>query len=238
METHIAQSSRIKPLVAIKALRRLIKDPEETEQVFVVIRALSGKSLVKGCRRFAATETGRRVLAERRALLPSLQDRDALRALPVGSLGRTYLDFVESEKITADGLVTASENETGVMDEDVRLFGERTRDQHDLWHTLTQYGRNPFGEACLLAFTYAQTRNRALAVITLVGMVKLAAAMGPGVKSAIWQGYLDGRRAAWLPGEDWEARLGQPIEQVRAELGIAAPGKYQEVFQQYVALSH
>ena len=123
------------------------------------------------------------------------------------------------------------------MDEKVSLYAERTRDQHDLWHTLTGYGRDTFGEACLLAFTYAQTRNPGIAVIALVGMVKLTQGMGSGVKAAMWQAYLAGRRAAWLPEQDWEALLPKPIEEVRAALKIPTPQKYREVFERF-AMSH
>ena len=230
--------TRMRPLVAARALRQLLQDPERTDLVFVIIRALSGRSLVRGHRRFARTEAGQRILRQRRALLASLQDRAALRQLPPGSLGRAYLRFVEAEKITADGLVEASAREAQIEDPGVRLYAERTRDQHDLWHTLTEYGRNPFGEACLLAFTYAQTGNLALAVIALLGTLKLARAMGLGAASAIWQGYKAGRRAAWLPQQNWEALLHLPLPQVRRDLRIAPPQKYHQVFRAFVAAAH
>ena len=70
---------------------------------------------------------------------------------------------MQSEKITADGLVDASEenvpSELESQSEELIAFGKRMRDQHDLWHVLTGYGRDTFGEDFLLAFTYAQTKN-------------------------------------------------------------------------------
>jgi ubiquinone biosynthesis protein COQ4 len=30
---------------------------------------------------------------------------------------------------------------------------------HDIWHVLTGYRRDALGEACLVAFSYAQTRG-------------------------------------------------------------------------------
>ncbi len=226
--------NRIQPLVAARALRRLIANPENTHEVFTIIRALSGPALQNGYVRFCQTEVGRKVLHEEIDLLDTLTDREALAELPRDSLGRHYLHFVSSEGLTADGLVEASaENEFQSMDSGLARFGERQRDMHDLWHTLTQYGRDELGEACLLAFTYAQTRNRGVGVICLAGCAKLAKFYGAGVYRAAWHAYRDGRRAAWLPGQDWEALLTQPIDNVRTALNLTAPHDYQELRAPY-----
>ena len=159
-----SSARRIKPLVAVKALKRLIANPDNTEEVFAIIRAMSGDSLFRAFDRFKLTETGKRIIEEKRELLETLQNRERLNQNKPGSLGRSYLSFVQSEKITADGLVDASEEnvppELENQSEELISFGKRMRDQHDLWHVLTGYGRDTFGEVCLLWFTYAQTKNR------------------------------------------------------------------------------
>ena len=224
--------SRMQPLVAARALRRLIKDPERTEEVFVIIRALGGPSLRRGHKRFAETAVGQRVFAEQQELLHTLLDRDALAAHPADSLAAAYLGFTGREQITADGLVEASTDQIeGAEDPnpEVALYSRRLRDQHDLWHTLTGYGRDELGEACLLGFTYAQTRNRGLGVIALVGGLKLTRFYGFGALRAIWRGFQDGRRAGWLPGQHWETRLAEPLDSVRDSLGIRAPVTYRAV---------
>ncbi len=231
------EKPRMQPLVALRALRELIADPEKTDRVFVIVKAMSGNSFEKSFKRFRRTAMGQRILQEKRELVEVLKDRESLRALPAGSLGRAYLEFVESENISAEGLVDASGVDREYMDDEHKLFGERLRDQHDLWHTVTGYGRDTFGEACLLAFTYAQTRNRGLGIITLAGMFKISQELGPEVKKAVWQGYKAGKRAAWLPEQDWETLVARPIEEVRQQLDINPPVKYREVFEQY-ALAH
>ena len=227
------QTKRMQPLVALKALKRLINDPELTDQVFVIIKAMSGNALEKSYARFRKTDTGSKILSEKRELLATLQDRDTLGTLPVGSLGQHYLKFVETEQITADGLVEASELNDAIQEEGLRLFGERMRDQHDLWHVVTGYGRDTFGEACLLAFTYAQTKNRGLGVIALAGMYKLSTE----VRTAMWQAYRAGKKAAWLPAQDWEGLLSRPLTEIRTQLNIAPPVKYRQVFDQYALAS-
>jgi len=111
----------------------------------------------------------------------------------------------------------------------MQRYAQRLRDQHDIWHTLTQYGRDELGEACLLGFTYAQGRNRGIGLIVLYGAWRLYQALGIRALRAIWQGFRSGLRASWLPGEDWESMLELPIEEVRRLLGIRPPTAYWEV---------
>ena len=216
---------------AISAMRRLIANPEATEEVFVIIESLAGNALEKGFRRFEATATGQRILAEKRSLLDSLRDREMLSEQPKSSLAANYLNFVIKEEISADGLVEPSEDmrSTRNLDEDLLLFANRQRDMHDLWHTLTNYGRDELGEVCLLAFTCAQSPNRGIAFITLVGVYQMIKRYGWDVPGAVLGAYRDGKKAQWLPAQDWEALLQQPIGEVRSSLNIRPPRRYQHI---------
>ena len=236
-----SSARRIKPLVAVKALKRLIANPDNTEEVFAIIRAMSGDSLFRAFDRFKLTETGKRIIEEKRELLETLQNRERLNQNKPGSLGRSYLSFVQSEKITADGLVDASEEnvppELENQSEELISFGKRMRDQHDLWHVLTGYGRDTFGEVCLLWFTYAQTKNRGLGLIAVVGAFRHYRELGSRVLKACFGAYMAGKRAAWLPQQDWEAMLEQPIDDVRQQLNIPNPKVYQKILEDYALIS-
>jgi ubiquinone biosynthesis protein COQ4 len=224
---------RRRPLVAIKALRQLIADPEDTERVFEILRALSGDAIADGHARFAKTAIGARVLREQRDLLATLCDRESLRRLPEGSLGREYLTLVERAGITADGLVAASEvNVEGYesLTPGEAFYARRLRDMHDLWHTVCGFSTRPFGEVCVVSFTYAQTKNLGLGAIALIGALKIARETRDfGVLKAAWQAYRIGRRAAWWPAQDWEAMLAEPLEVVRRKLRLESPTRYQRV---------
>ena len=50
------EKPRFKPFKAMKHMRALIADKEDTEQVFHIIEALSGDSLLKDLELFAETE--------------------------------------------------------------------------------------------------------------------------------------------------------------------------------------
>jgi ubiquinone biosynthesis protein COQ4 len=224
-------TNRIRPLDAWRALARLVKNPDETEHVFDLIDALSGNSGERMLRRFEASESGRRILAERRALLPVLSDRERLFALPVGTLGHSYAEFMTREQITADGLVEASENRprrTEELSPERELIGLRMRDSHDLWHIVTGYGRDLVGEACVLAVTYAQTKNRGIGAIVAMAYWRAGREL-PSARVAIREAYRRGKRAAWLPAMDWEALLARPLHEVREELGFGAPPQYEAI---------
>lgn len=227
-------ADRIHPLLALRAIRALLRDPDDTARVFEVIDALSGRSGARLFERFRRSAGGARLLRERPNLLALLAAREQLLALPVGSVGRSYAEFMGREQISADGLVSASETGTtpdASLPEERRWFGARLRDMHDLWHVVTGYQRDLVGEAALLAFTYAQTRNRGIGFIVAVAYWKAGRAQ-PTARRLLRDAYRRGRRAAWLPGQDWEALLAQPLDQVREQLGLGAPPRYTQLRSQ------
>ncbi len=217
---------------AFRALRRLLADPEDTRQVFEIMRALNPPATRRGYLRLIGLPTGARLAYERTELAGRLMDRDWLARLAPGSVGAAYRDFVWSENLSAEGLV--KESQRGLRAElidapsPIAWYGRRIRDVHDIWHILTGYGRDPLGEACLVAFSYAQTRGLGWLMIALGAGVRGGSGV-PGVRRAILEGYRHGRRATWLPAVDYETLLGEPLEAARARLGIAPPGRYRAV---------
>src|SRR5580658_4897361 len=210
---------------ARRALSALMRDPDDLPQVFTLIEAISGTAPHRLLRRFRRTDSGRRILREEPDIVPVLAAREALRALPEGSLGRAYLAFVESEAISPEGIRDASVvGEAGsYRSEAFKYLYERMRDTHDIWHAATGYKGDVVGELALLAFTLAQNWNTAVAAIVVAGILKGLGHNQPGV---ILDGYRRGRSSAWLPAQEWESLLALPLEQVRARLELGAPAEY------------
>jgi ubiquinone biosynthesis protein COQ4 len=225
-ETTRPARKRVAPLKALRAIRALIRDPDDTPKVFEIIDALSGNAGERIFQRFRRTPNGERILHERRNLLARLDERESLKSLPPGTVGRIYADFAEREQITGQGLADASMSaRRDDLDPERRLFFDRLRDMHDLWHVVTGYGRDLVGEAALLAFSFAQTRNRGVGFIVAVAYLRASGDAAPA-RPLMVEGFRRGRRAAWLPGEDWEAILEQPLEVARQKLGLGAPPAY------------
>jgi ubiquinone biosynthesis protein COQ4 len=223
--------NRYRPLVALDAIRKLIRNKEDTSQVFRLLVALRGMSFVRNVKRFKATPLGARVLTEKRDLVDVLVDRVYLEKLPVGSLGREFIAFMDGCGITPEGLTEAA-REAGLdefdLSEDERRYEMRVRVQHDLWHVVAGYGCDGFGETCNVAFSYPHTGNIGFMVIAIAGAWNYSKAFpGEPIMSAMWQGLKRGRAAKWLPETDWEAMLPQPLVEVRKQLNITdLPTKY------------
>ena len=222
-----ADNTRLHPIAALRAIRALIRDREDTRQAFLLMDALRGKTTLRQFARFQATDVGHAVLGERRRLLDRLGDRSWLATLPAGTLGRAYHDFMEAENLSAEGLAAVSNLHTLPPDDDVTLFRERTREMHDLLHIVAGYGRDPLGEAAVAAFTYAQTGLKGFAAIALFGALRIARACpGHPVRRTVFEAYRRGRRADWLIAADWEKLLAEPLDDVRKRFGIMPSAYY------------
>ena len=107
---------------AIRALRKLLDHPEQTELAFEVIEALDSDRHERALARMLAEPSGRRILAERPSLQAALCDRGALAGLPDGSFGRAYLEHLDRYGLDPTKLVELG-NETHsnqTADPDVR----------------------------------------------------------------------------------------------------------------------
>ena len=223
-------SRRYRPLEALRALRALARDPDDTGQVFKIVAALSGDTQGRMVRRLQASETGRRLLSERRVLSAALADRERLLALPEDSLGRAYLAFCERHGITAQGLVAASEQgDFSDRSADERFVASRMRDAHDLWHVVAGYQTDLIGEASVLALTVAQTKNPGIALIVALAYLRHGGEHRYG-RPLLRQAFARGRRAAYLPAVDWEGLLPRPLDEVRRELNIGDPPNYRPLW--------
>lgn len=236
----MSETGRMQPLVAIRAIRALFKNKEDTGQVFKIVAALKGNSMARGMARFRTDPVGAQVLAENRQLPTTLCNRDYLRSLPEGSFGRIYQRFLETEGLSPEGLVDASMESPRWEQRQAEfgLFSSRLRDSHDLLHVVTGYGRNPLGELSVLAFSYPSTRNRGIGFLVLVGMFKFKKDLPRGIPvfRSVWEACRNGKKAAWMPGVDWEAMLKLPLDEVRRRLNIKTPAIYKDVEARMIAL--
>ena len=231
-------ANRIRPIKALKALRALAANKEDTVQVFHVIDALGGTNR-KAFRVFKKSDVGKRILENKVHLIDTLKRKEYLSELPEGSLGKNYYNFIYKEKLTPDELVSASEiNFDPNKSEEENIFHTRLRDMHDLWHVTTGYGRDALGELSLLAFTYAQEKNRGIGAIVLYGyriMGKVTKELNFKIdlREVVKEGYKLGKEASFWATADWENLLEKPITEVRALLKAGKPELYNEVLHEF-----
>jgi len=231
---HWYEQNRIKPIQAGLAISRLLRDPDDTSQVFKVLEALRGDSLSRALSRMSGDERGQRLLDEQPNIVKVLNDRDMLAALPEGSIGKAYYDFVHAEGLSADGLIASSHEAPRfeTIGQNLRWLGDRLRDIHDLQHVMTGYGRDTLGELCLLSFMTTQVPSRGIDFIIFMGRTKGQKEQPElNLKELIDEGRQIGEAADWMLFTRWEDRLHEPLESVRAELGFKSPVKYREALK-------
>jgi ubiquinone biosynthesis protein COQ4 len=196
------------------------------------MRALNGDVTQRNYRRLLTVPGGGKLAYQRVELAQKLTDREWIDSFAEGTVGAAYRHFLDSTGYSADGLVEVSMAEGAFQDAGLEhpyaWMGRRERDIHDLWHVLTGYKADEhLGEACLVAFSYAQTGGMGWAFIALGASLKSIRVTGElAFVRAVLEGYRAGKRAAWLHGEDYEALLAEPIEAARKRLRIEPPVKY------------
>lgn len=226
------KSRRIRPIKAYKHFRKLVANKEDTTQVFYIVEALDGDNLTKDFKKFMKTPKGQKRFNAQKELVPLLDDHEALRKLPKGSVGQHYCDFMESQNLTAQGLVDEY-NRFGKRLEDhfpadVAWFGNRRRDVHDLIHVLTGYNRDAMGEACVLNFTYSQQGGFGFYFIAHMAAIEILKTTPKGVPvwAAVREAKANGKLAQSIILEDIAALLPMPLDEVRQALGIKPSAQY------------
>jgi len=227
---------KLKPITAWRHMQKLIANKEDTEQVFHIIEALNGDAALKDFERFLSTPTGQARLEKRTYLPPILDDHDPLIALPRGSVGRTYAEFMEREGLSAAGLVAESERRPAALravDDDLRWYGNLLRDTHDMMHILTGYGRDALGEAALLGFTHSQHGGLGVSFIAFMGGRQIAkvAPRDARIRDVIREARQNGRLAQRIIDQDIEALLPKQLEDVRRDLSINEPKAYKRAHE-------
>ncbi|MDP1630555.1 MAG: Coq4 family protein [Caulobacter sp.] len=224
---------RLQPLRAARALGRLIKDKEDTAQVFEIMRALSGDTVVRGYKRLLSTPQGGRIAYEGEEFCRRLSDKAWLETFGPGTVGEAYRNFIAPRGLTAEGLAEES-RKTADSDIDAAhpyaWYGRRMRDVHDVWHVLTGYSTDGLGEACVVAFSYSQTKSLGFALIAAAGAHQYEKiGNGQPYRKAVAQARRNGKAAAWLPEQDYPALFGENLEAARVRLNIKPPTIYQSI---------
>lgn len=222
---------RYRPLAAFGHFRELLKDKENTAEVFKIYEALPSRAFMPRVRELALSETGERLRAEEPFLPPILDDHAALRRFPAGSVAHAYCDFMEREGLSAAGLVEEADKAGRATYPDlVQWYGFRQRDTHDLMHVLTGYGRDALGEQCVLLFTHGQAPSQGHLLLGYAGAFHIMSQVksrAPVLK-AVRQAHRTGKACPPLVGLSIRELLAKDLAEARRELNIPDPTWYRE----------
>jgi ubiquinone biosynthesis protein COQ4 len=218
---------------AWRHFKELIKDKENTKEVFPIFEALPWPGLKDAAERFLTSDKGRAITLSEPFLPPILDDHAALRQTPKGSLAHAYCDFMEREGLTAQGLVDEFDEfakDRPRYDDQFIWYLNRLRDTHDLLHILTGYGRDGLGEQCVLAFTYGQTPALAHLFLGYAGALEIKKRIKSDapVLRAVREGQRLGRACPRIAEMPIRELLAMQLEDVRHKLNITPASRYQQ----------
>ena len=194
-----------------RALVTLMRDTSKTEQVFLMGVLLSGPFFPGLLAKIASSEGGLELLRDQPSIDSRSVDFAALRALPVGTLGRAYASYLDENHLDPD-LFQAPPGLPPV----VQTVARRIRQTHDIWHVLTGYRPDVAGELALQGFTFAQLSMPSSFLIATFGTLVKA----PREARAVLEGYRRGRAAAFLAPVRFERMWERPLADVQRELSI------------------
>lgn len=211
----------------LAGLSRFVSGRGGLPDAFEGMLALAGPMVEREFDAFAASDTGRRLLAEepRRDLNALLADREKLAAMPHGSFADAYLDYMGAE-----GMGSASYFlDAAGLDEKARQLGwsddqawfvRRMANSHDLFHVITGYDRSILGEVGVDAFTAGHVPMLPLRLfLAYLLVLKPSAPVEWG--SFVTRCYRQGQATPPLSCLDWEKAFPLPLDEARRMAGVS-----------------
>ena len=214
---------RANNLRSLYAAYRLARDPQRTEYVFMMGTAqdnIAEGERVRGqiTDPFASEDLER--MWQARFAAPRY-DVDTLLRLPADTLGGAYARHMKANGLRPDYYQDEAPRHR------LHYLRLRIHQTHDLWHVLSGFGTDEFGEVGLQGFYFAQFTNGQAAIIGAAAILKsvLRGRFSDLEKhvDAFCEGYCNGKRAESLLAVQWEALWGEKLELLRRRYRIELP---------------
>ena len=217
------QENRRNNLRSLYATYKLAKRPDDVQYVFMMGDAqdniaegerVAGKIIDPfAC---ASLET---MWQER--FCPQRYDVEDMLRLPADSLGGAYARHMRAHGLRPDFYEEQAPRHR------MHYLRMRLRQTHDVWHVVSGFGTDEFGEVGLQGFYFAQFTNGQSALIGAGAMLKslLRARFGDLEKhvDAFCQGYCAGKRAESLLAVKWEELWTESLDSVRQRYRVELP---------------
>jgi ubiquinone biosynthesis protein COQ4 len=192
-------------------------DPARGDMV-ALLGELTGESAARRMRaRMAAEPDGAAILSERPRVRMTQAEIAALSALPAGTFGRSYADY-----LAVHGFSPNERHEVRlVADPELRYVIQRYREVHDFWHVLSGLPPTVVGETAVKWLEMVQTGLPMAALSAFVAPLR----MSPLERAALMGTYIPwaaqaGKRARFLMAVRYELLYDQPLEDVRRTLNF------------------
>jgi ubiquinone biosynthesis protein COQ4 len=203
--------------------------------VFLLSHRLRQSKPMQVCRALLQRDPAAVALIEQRRL-SGPYDAAALKALPKGTLGHTYATVLET--MGYDINFFPKPDFYANLDTDADYINYRVYATHDIHHIVSGFSLDNFGELGVISLSVAQFAHPGLAFTDMMALLlnwfrndTPIVELETPAEQARTAGYAFGMISKGLHiGADarplfpviWEERMGQNLEELRAELGIEA----------------
>lgn len=174
--------------------------------------------------------TGRQILRERPRITSTSLNLDHLRNLPQGSVGNTYVKWLDREGVSPDTRVPVK----FIDDEELAYIYQRYRECHDFYHSITGLPIIIEGEIAVKVLEYM---NIGMPMSGL-GAIFAPLRLKPSQKDRLYNIYYpwaiqSGLNSKPLINVYWEKILEKDVFQLRSELGIEQPPDLRNLRKEY-----
>ncbi|KAG1689647.1 Ubiquinone biosynthesis protein COQ4, mitochondrial [Nymphon striatum] len=144
--THVPLSSFQRVLLSVGSAAMAITDPRRDGYMVATFGETTGsKTLVKMHAKMSSSTEGNKILRDRPRINSESIDLEYLKTLPINSLGKAYVQFLETNKVTPDSRLPVQ----FVDDPELAYVMQRYREVHDLYHTVLGMPTNMLGEVAV-----------------------------------------------------------------------------------------
>lgn len=217
-DTHIQTTSFQKGLLALGSAAMAILNPVRGDMVATMGETTAFRPILENIRRRMEMDAvGNRLLRDRPRITNKTIDRDYLKSLPRGTLGREYEIFLQSLHTEPD----ARPSVKYIDNEDLVYVMQRYRETHDFNHVLLQMKTHMLGEVTVKYFEGIQLGLP----MCIMGAIFGGGRLKKKHRRALIHHYLpwcleQAVKGRLLIAFDWENHFAKPLREVQAICSI------------------
>ncbi|KAL4400219.1 Ubiquinone biosynthesis protein [Malassezia pachydermatis] len=217
-------------LLGVGSAVGLLASPSRGDLLTVLTQVSSYPSIDRLIAQMRSTHEGRCLMLTRPSINSHTVDTATLAALPEGTFGRAWIEWLKANKVVPDGRCEARYMPTY----ETRYVIQRYRETHDFYHVLLGMPTSTLGETVVKYFEASHMHLPVAGLSALGGSLRVLnddrrawlsrpsdPADTPTLQAlAPWAWRLGQNVRVPLISVAWEKRWSQPIDELRAELGI------------------
>ncbi|KAI1730576.1 coenzyme Q (ubiquinone) biosynthesis protein coq4 domain-containing protein [Ditylenchus destructor] len=218
--SHVPTNSAQKAILSVGSALMSIFDPKRGDMIATMGETALPIPVLKNLYdRMQRDIVGRELLRTKPRINNSTIDRQYIRSLPDGTLGREYARFLDNLKTSPDARPPVQY----VDDPELVFVMQRYRETHDFTHTLLEMRPNMLGEVTVKYFEAIQLGLPMCIMAAIFGGVRL----GPKHREQLLKHNLpwvveQAKNSRFLLALDWENRFEQRIRDIQEECSIKA----------------